>query len=122
MTKRLGLFGSVLGLALLMTSCATIRIGRILSDPIRFNNRPVEIEGVVTNSVNAHIAGAYQVDDGTGRIFVLAGGRPPQKGARVKVRGRVQEGVTVLGQSFGTTLRERDRRVYYGGYGSYPRY
>jgi hypothetical protein len=99
-------------LALLLAGCVTqTHVGRIVNDPYRFQNREIEIRGVVTGSVNAVVAGGYQVDDGTGKILVLSNGGAPRKGADVSVRGYVTPGVSVMGNSFGVTIRERDRRV-----------
>lgn len=103
-------------LSMALTGCGavgTVRIGRLLSDPYHYQNRRVNIEGTVTNSVNAVVAGAYQIDDGTGRIYVISSGGSPQRGSHVRVNGRVQNGVSILGQSFGTTVRERDRHTDY---------
>jgi len=56
--------------------------------------------------------GAYEVDDGTGRIWVLTdrGGVPGQD-SRVQVTGRVSTGITFAGRSFGTVIRETDRHT-----------
>lgn len=99
--------------AALLAGCASsMRINRVLADPSRYQNRNVAVTGTVTNSVGAFVAGVYEIDDGTGKLYVLStNGAVPPKGARVRVTGNVQSGVTVLGRSFGTTLRERDRSV-----------
>jgi hypothetical protein len=99
--------------ALLLTGCGTQRIGRILQDPSRYTNRNVTVEGRVTNSVGAFVAGVYQVEDESGKIYVLSSRGVPAKGAMVKVDGTVTPGVNVLGKSFGTTIRERDHKVRY---------
>ncbi len=99
---------------ILLGSCVSeMRIGRILYDPVRYENRDVRIRGVVTGSVNAFVGGGYRVDDGSGVMTVISSGPPPRRGTRVDVRGRVQSGVSIAGRSFGTTLRERDRHVHY---------
>jgi hypothetical protein len=97
--------------AVLLSSCGAVRINNILNNPARYQNRNVEVEGTVTNSFGAIVAGVYQVDDGTGKIYVLSNGAVPSKGARVKVDGTISNGVTVMGRSFGTTLRQRDVRI-----------
>src|SRR5687767_10224425 len=53
----------VTGAALLLSSCGSTKIGRILADPARYQNRGVTVEGTVTNVVGAFVAGVYQVDD-----------------------------------------------------------
>ena len=111
MSPRLSFPALVAG-ALLLAGCTqSVRISRLVNDPYRYQNRNVRVSGTVTRSVNAVVAGGYQVDDGTGTIVVLSNQQPPRQGTRVTVDGRVQSGVAVLGRNFGTTLRERDRRI-----------
>ena len=104
---------AIAALGLLLAGCGTTRIGRIINDPYRYANRSVSVEGTVTNSIGAFVAGVYQVDDGTGKIYVLSSRGIPSKGARVKVDGNVTQGVNVMGRSFGTAIRERDHKVRY---------
>lgn len=97
-----------------MTACGTVPIGRVLHDPGRYSNRRVTVQGNVTGVVGAFGTGAYQVDDGTGRIYVLSSGRGvPGKGARVKVTGNVTSGVNIMGRDIGTTIRETHHKVKY---------
>ena len=103
----------VIPAALLLSSCGSVRIGRLLAEPTRWQNRNVEVEGTVTNSFGAFVAGVYQVDDGTGKIYVISNGPVPTKGARVKVDGTLQSGVTLMGKSYGTALRSNRYRVKY---------
>ncbi len=107
-------------LMLALSGCVTqTHVARIVNEPYRFQNREVEIRGMVTGSVNAVVVGGYQVDDGTGRILVLSNGGAPRKGTEVSVRGYVVPTVSAFGNSYGITIRERDRRVwgYPGGNG-----
>src|SRR5262245_29466091 len=98
--------------ALLFSACGTVRIARINSDPNRFARRTVRVEGNVTNSFGALGTGGYQVDDGTGTIYVISTGTGvPSKGMRVRVDGTVMHGVTVLGKSYGTAIRENGHKV-----------
>jgi hypothetical protein len=98
--------------AVVLTGCGSVRIGHILEEPNRYRDRTVHIEGRVDNSYSALVAGAYQVDDGSGRIFVLSGGGVPRRGARVSVKGKVVEGITFGSRSFGTSIREESHRVH----------
>jgi membrane protein implicated in regulation of membrane protease activity len=112
--KNVSLRVSALALgAMLLASCGTTRINRVLNDPSRYRNRDVRVEGTVTNVIGALNTGVYQVDDGTGKIFVLSNRGIPNKGVRVSVVGDVQQGINVLGRSYGTVIRERDHRVRY---------
>lgn len=87
-------------------------IAEINADPSRFSGKEVAIRGNVTTSFGALGQGAYEVDDGTGRIWVVSehGGVPGQ-GARVRVVGTVATGVMFGGRSFGTVLRESSRKT-----------
>ena len=101
-----------LAAVLFLSACGATKIGRINMDPMHYRNRNVTVEGTVTQSVGAFVAGGYQVQDDTGKIYVIstASGVPP-KGARVKVTGVVTPGVTFMGKSVGTTIREQNHKV-----------
>lgn len=109
MMKRISLL--IVPAALLLTGCGSTRIGRIIADPARYQNRNVTVEGRVTNVVGAFVAGVYEVQDESGKIYVLSSRGVPSKGARVQVKGNVTPGINVLGRSFGTTIRESDHKV-----------
>ncbi len=98
---------AVLGLA----GCGSIKIGRINADPSRYQNRTVRVSGIVVNSAGVLGTGGYQIEDPTGRIYVLSATGVPPKGARVIVTGTVASGVQLLGRSFGTTIREQSHTV-----------
>jgi hypothetical protein len=102
----------VIGATVVLSGCGSTKIGRIMMDPARYTNRSVTVEGRVTQSVGAFIAGVYQVEDDSGKIYVLSTTRGvPSKGARVKVEGTVTPGLNVMGKNIGTTIRERDHKV-----------
>jgi hypothetical protein len=100
-------------LAMLVLSGCDTNIGRINMDPSRYHNRTVRVSGRVVNSVGALGTGGYQIEDGTGKIYVISGTGVPARGSRVTVTGRVQSGVTLLGRSFGTAIREEHHKVRY---------
>jgi len=104
--------GLVAVVAVLATGCERVKIADINADPARYANRDVGIEGTVVNALGAFTEGVYEVDDGTGRIWVISGGRGiPTQGAKVRVSGRVNSGVVLGNRSFGTVLREKSRRA-----------
>jgi hypothetical protein len=102
-----------LGAALLLAGCGTTRIGRILDEPQHFRNRTVRVQGTVDRSIGAFVTGVYQVEDGTGKIYVLSNSGVPRKGSRVSVKGKVMEGITVGTRSIGTAIREESHKVNY---------
>jgi hypothetical protein len=109
LTKRLSFF--LIPAALILSGCGATKIGRVLADPSRYHNRNVTVEGQVTQSVGAFVAGLYQVEDETGKIYVVSTRGVPSKGARVKVEGNVTPGLNLMGKSYGTAIRERDHKV-----------
>jgi hypothetical protein len=86
------------------------KIGEINQDPQRYVNKDIAVKGTVVNTFSALVTGAYEVDDGTGRLWVLSNGGVPAKGSRIGVRGNIQTGFAFGGRSFGTILRERERK------------
>ena len=97
--------------AALLAGCAPVTIGRINSDPSRFQNRTVKVTGTVTNSVGLLGRGGYQIEDSTGKIYVIWGTGVPSRGSQVTVTGRVSPGAEVLGTAVGVTIREQAHRV-----------
>ena len=89
----------------------TPRIADVQNNPGRFEDRSVIVEGTVTSSWNVPLVPfkMYKVDDGTGEITVVSqNSRTPGKGARVRVRGRVEDVATIGGRALGVHLREQD--------------
>src|SRR5919197_4000949 len=88
-----------------------IKIADLTRDPGRYHDKDVTISGTVTDSYGLLSAGAYQVDDGSGRIWVISerAGVPIQ-GAHVEVTGRLAEGASFGGRNLGMVLREASRK------------
>src|SRR5436305_11525663 len=97
--------------ATLLAGCAPLTIGRINTDPSRFQNRAVRVTGTVTNSVGLMGKGGYQIEDSTGKIYVISGRGVPSRGSRVTVTGRVSPAAEVLGTAVGVTIREESHQV-----------
>jgi hypothetical protein len=76
-------------LLLALGGCAsTIRISELLAEPGRYDGQTVQVEGTVTRSAGVLGIGGYELDDGTGQIFVVAQGTGvPAQGLRTKVKG-----------------------------------
>jgi len=90
------------------------RIADLKTNPGRYQDRSVNIEGVVTTSWGVPLAPfrMYKVDDGTGEVTVVSqGSRTPTRGARVKVKGKVEDLAVFGGQSLGLHLREQDLEI-----------
>jgi hypothetical protein len=99
--------------ALCFTACPSqTNIAKINADPDRYMNKDVGVAGRVTDSYGVpFVGGAYEIDDGTGRIWILSQKSAPAKGSQVGVKGRVVVGPVFKGRTFGTALQESDRRV-----------
>jgi hypothetical protein len=109
--RRLGILIAAIAIMVVLAGCERTKISDINQDPGRYRNREVTIAGEVTNAFGALNQGAFEVDDGTGRLWVVSSGfGVPSQGARVAVTGRVQSGVTVGGRSFANVLRETKPR------------
>ena len=109
--KRVGYSLLVVALGLTLVACERVKIGELNADPGRFMNKEVAVAGTVTQSIGALGRGIYQLDDGTGRLWILANSHGvPSKGARVGVKGHVVPTVTFLGINYATVLQESDRR------------
>src|SRR5262252_8046671 len=110
--KRLFYLAAFVVMALVLSACERMKISEINADPGRFTNKEVAIAGKVTQSIGALGKGIYQVDDGTGTLWVLANVRGvPSKGARVGVKGYVKPTITFLGVNYATVMEETDRRA-----------
>jgi hypothetical protein len=98
-------------IGLLLLGCEQARISQINADPGRYMNKEVTVAGQVTQSIGAFGQGIYQVDDGTGRLWVFANVRGvPSRGARVGVKGYVKPTITFMGINYATVMQETGRR------------
>jgi RPA family protein len=71
----------------------------------------VTVAGKVVDSYGAAGRGAFEVDDGTGAMWVLAGQYGvPEAEVKVAVTGTIEQGFTLGGRNFATLLRETERR------------
>ena len=112
LVKRLGSISLILTAVVLLTACPSqTTISKINADPARYRNKEVAIAGTVRDSYGVLGNGAYEIDDGTGRIWVVTRRGVPSKGARVGAKGRIYTGFNFGGRNFGTVLEESDRRA-----------
>lgn len=86
-------------------------IEKINRDPGHYVNKDVTIAGRVTNSFGALGSGVYQLDDGTGQMWVFSQNfGVPSNGAKVAVTGTVGQGFSFGGRSFAIILRQTKSR------------
>lgn len=99
----------LLVLFLLSLYCAAaVSIGEIKNSPQRFHDKRVTISGIVDETITLPIlgVGVFQLNDGTGKIWVKPNNRMPEKSDRVSVTGTIKVGLTISGKSFGMILLE----------------
>ncbi len=110
--RRTFFLSLIVAAALLTTACPKqTTINQINGDPGRYNNREVGIVGTVTDSYGVLGNGAYELDDGTGKIWVVTRRGVPSRGARVGAKGYIHTGANFGGRNYGTVLEETDRRA-----------
>jgi len=103
------ILGVIMGLTL--AACEREKISDINADPGRYHGKVVDIAGEVTQSIGALGKGVYQINDGTGSLWVYSDKLGvPSRGAHVGVRGSVLPTFTFLGINYATVLKESDRR------------
>ena len=109
--RKFAFFSMLAAGALLLTACSETTISKINADPARYKNKEVAVVGRVTDSYGIMGTGAYELDDGTGRIWVATTRGVPSKGSKVGVKGHVHSSFAIAGRSFGTVLEETGRKV-----------
>ena len=93
-TRRLQ--GCVFGMGILfcilfLAGCEQKTINDLKADPSRYANHEIAIVGNVIWSSSILGKGAYQVDDGTGKLLVVSQTGVPRKGARIVVKGKIRD-------------------------------
>jgi hypothetical protein len=81
--------------ALLSGACAARSINQVLADPGRYRDKEVKLSGSVVDSYSFVGNGAYQIEDKTGKLWVVSNRGVPRKGAHVSVKGTVREGFSL---------------------------
>jgi len=103
---------AILAGALALTACPSkTTISKINQDPGRYRNKEVGLIGTVTDSYGVLGNGVYELDDGTGRIWVVTTRGVPSRGARIGVSGRVYTGLEYGGRNYGFGLKEENRET-----------
>ena len=91
-----------------MSGClfSYIRVSEINDKPQKYQDKRVSIKGKVAETFSVPFVqrGAYQVDDGTGRIWVISPDSVPFRGENVTVKGEVKTSFTIFDRSFGTVI------------------
>ena len=109
---RFVLAASIVAMMVLAAGCPTqTSIADINRDPGRFTGKDVRIQGTVSDAFGALGNGVFQIDDGTGRLWVYSQNYGvPGNGSKVAVTGRIQQGFAFGGRNFVVVLRETEAR------------
>lgn len=91
---------------LLVAGCGGTKVADIQNGLDKFKDQQTTLSGTVTETLALPFVhkGAYQLDDGTGKIWVIPDGDVPARGDKVKVTGTVRVGVEIAGRRFGSVL------------------
>jgi len=102
----------LLATTILLAACpARESVESINRDPGRFHDHEVTVVGRVVNSFDVMGVGAFEIDDGTGRLWVYSRNHGvPGHDEKVAVTGTIQQGFSIGGRNFATILRETHRR------------
>jgi hypothetical protein len=105
--RFIGIICLIAATALLAACPARKSIESINRDPARFQDHEVTVAGQVVNSFDVMGVGAFEIDDGTGRLWVYSNkfGVPGNQ-SKVAVTGTIQQGFSLGGRNFATILRE----------------
>jgi hypothetical protein len=93
--ERYALLFVVVLWSLAMSGCEQKTINEIKADPSRYANREVTVVGTVVRSVSVLGRGAYEIDDGTGKLWVVSERGVPREGAKIAVRGTIVDGYSL---------------------------
>lgn len=91
--------------------CEQATIASIKADPAKYKDKKVGVVGTVTTSFGVLSMGGYEIEDSTGRIYVISNQGVPAKGQRVAVEGTVFTGAMVMGEAVGVAIRETRHRL-----------
>lgn len=94
--------------ALILSSCFHhVSVEPINRDPGRFHDNEITAAGRVVNSFALSDAGAFELDDGTGRLWVWRDSHNmPGHNSSVTVTGKIEQGFSFGGRNFVIILRE----------------
>jgi hypothetical protein len=93
--RRIGTAALAAAMGLASWGCRTTTINQLLAEPGRYADKEVTVGGNVVKSASVLGRGAYQIDDGTGTLWVVTKAGAPRQGASVAVKGRVRDVVNL---------------------------
>ncbi len=89
--SQYALWAAILFTVLIVSGCEQKSINEIKADPSRYANREVTVVGSVVRSFSVLGRGAYEIDDGTGKLWVVSETGVPREGAKIAVTGTIRD-------------------------------
>ena len=112
--RKFALLSAIACITLALAGCPQqTTVAKINGDPGAYFNKEVTVVGVVSHAYGFLGNGVYQINDGTGSIWVLAQNYGvPGDGSRVGVTGTVIPTLSFAGKSYATGIRETRHRSH----------
>ena len=76
----------------LTAGCEFKTINDIKADPGRYADSEVTVAGTVVRSFSLLGKGAYEIEDGTGKLWIVSEKGVPREGAKIAVTGTIRDG------------------------------
>lgn len=117
LTKYFLLCGLLSAVAFTAACPKRTSIADLNANPSKYQNKTVAIAGKVKRSFGASIPGTpisggiYEIDDGTGSIWVVTDQAVPAKNSEIGVQGKFGNAVSYNGKNYGSGIFE-DKRKY----------
>ncbi len=90
-----------------LKGCGTTSIQNLLDEPSKYEGQTVRVAGSVTSSVGILGVGAYQIDDGTGKVTIVTQSGVPREGSKAGVEGKFHSAFTLGTQTAAVIVEER---------------
>jgi predicted small secreted protein len=111
MQKTTAALAALVASVLLLAGCPTTKISDIQKDPGKYMNKQITVSGKVSSSYGVLGMGMFQVNDGSGSIWVLSENYGvPGQGNDVSVTGQLVQTASFGGKNFSNVLRETKPR------------
>jgi predicted small secreted protein len=111
MQKKTVILAVLLASVLLLAGCPSTKIGDIQKDPGKYMNKQITVTGKVSSSYGVLGMGMFQVNDGSGSLWVLSENYGvPGQGTNVNVTGQLVQTASFGGKNFSNVLRETKPR------------
>lgn len=111
MRKKTASLACIIAVTFLLAGCPSTKISDIDKDPGKYMNKQITVAGKVTSSYGMLGMGMYQINDGSGSLWVLSENYGvPAKGSTVTVTGQLVQTASFGGKTFSNVLRETKPR------------